>query len=133
MLKFLEHGARIDRRDGKGLKPFQYASRSDNVAINAEFLSRGADVNEKYAPESHNTIWTNNHSVVHDKLKLYLDHGADVNAIDGRGDSVLHDLAECGHDDNLKCLELVVERGGNVNILNRLGRNFSFFLFQKLI
>jgi ankyrin repeat protein len=133
VLKFLQHGARIDLPDWKGLKPFQYASRSDNVAINAEFLSRGADVNEKYAPESRNTIWTNYHSVVYDKVKLYLDHGAEVNAIDGRGDSVLHDLAECGQADNRKCLELVIERGGDVNILNSLGKSslfcFIFFFF----
>jgi hypothetical protein len=68
VLKFMQHGADLNYRDPNGLKPFQYASRSNNVDINREFLTRGADVNEKCSPESNNTIWTNNHSVVYEKV-----------------------------------------------------------------
>jgi ankyrin repeat protein len=113
---FLKNGADLNCQDSKNYKPFHYASASDDIKVNMVFLARGAGVNERFPDRDPQTIWTENHSNVYEKVKLYLDHGAEINAKGKYGDTVLNKLCSTCRD--IKCIELLVERGADLNIRN---------------
>jgi ankyrin repeat protein len=81
-------------------------------------------VNEKYAKNSSETIWTKNHSCDYNKLRLFLEHGAQVNAKDSSGNTVLHKLVKLS---NVESVKFLVEKGADVNARNNDGQTPLFF------
>lgn len=123
--KFIQLGVDINYKDEKtGLKPFHYASKSDFLDVNAEFLKNGANVNERFSKNESDTVWTRNHSCDYNKLKLYIEHGAKLNAKDSKGNSVLHHLVD---QSNVESVKFLVEKGADVNIKNAQGQTPLFF------
>ena len=106
------------------LTAFHYASQSDDPQVLKEFLSRGADPNQKYDDGYQRTIWVANHSNNPDKLKLFLEHGANINECDQNGNTVLHSLARFG--ENIECTKLLIEKGVDVNQANKYGQTPIF-------
>ncbi len=84
-------------------------------------------MNEKYTKNSSETIWTNNHSHDYNKLKLFIEHGAHVNAKDSKGNTVLHNLVELS---NIESVKFLVEKGADVNVKNNEGQT-PLFLAAK--
>ena len=54
-----------------------------------------------------------------EKIKSYIEQGADVNVRDKSGGTPLHSVAEKGHKETA---ELLIEKGGDVNAKDALGR-----------
>ena len=122
---FLENKAEFTYVDRvTNLTAFHYASQSDDPQVLNEFLSRGADPNQKYDDGYTRTIWVANHSNNPDKLKLFLEHGANISECDQNGNTVLHSLARFG--DNIQCAKLLIEKGADVNQANKYGQTPIF-------
>jgi ankyrin repeat protein len=85
-------------------------------------------VNDKLGKNSQNTIWTTNNSLNYEKLKLYLDYGAKINAKDDQGNTVLHNLVSSSHVANVKYL---VDKGADVNIKNSDGQTVLHLAAQQ--
>lgn len=78
-------------------------------------LAEGADVNQMHGTllPLHCACMTGDDYYV----KLFLDHGAEVNAVDGYGRAAIHYAAEQDED----CLTLLLESGADPNALNTNG------------
>ncbi|MDR1367074.1 MAG: ankyrin repeat domain-containing protein [Puniceicoccales bacterium] len=59
-------------------------------------------------------------------IKLLVDHGANINAQDNDGNTVLHLMHP-----NLKLLEVLIELGADVNLPNHVGKTPLDLLFQR--
>lgn len=98
----------------------------------AWFLSKGADANAVTLGEGVPVL----HLAVADrcrpeKMRLLLDAGASPNALDamdGRGVAAIHLAAQ--HQD-LRCLELLVQRGADISILDNHGRSAYFYAVDR--
>jgi ankyrin repeat protein len=116
MAAFFENGADFNFKDSEGLNTFQYASRSEDIDVNREFLKRNADVNDILP--SGRSIWNQNFGFISEKIKLFLDHGAIVNTANDFGETVLHQLVQIDTEESLKSIQVLIERGADVNLKN---------------
>jgi ankyrin repeat protein len=96
-----------------------------------EILEKDSDIINKlnqrigllYTPLHKSARWA--HA---DILKLLLNHGASVNAVDKGGDTPLHKAARWGHDG---ILQLLLNHGAEVNAVNKEGYTpLHYAIFQ---
>jgi ankyrin repeat protein len=113
----LAHGAEVDAKDKSGNTPIHFAIKNGHGKLIDLLLSKGAIISKDdnllpYEEASLNAVWSNHADV----LKVLLDHGADVNAADRWGWSLLHYATWEGNADMTKML---LEKGANPNNVER--------------
>jgi ankyrin repeat protein len=113
-----------------GATPFLLAAQAFDVPLMQLLVERGADptitTKDKSSAlmaaaglgydEGRHTAWTEAHSFA--AVKLVLDLGADVNAIDDNGNTALHGAAFTGANSVVK---LLVEKGARLDVKDKLG------------
>jgi ankyrin repeat protein len=113
-----------------GATPFLLAAQAVDVPLMQLLVERGADpkiaTKDKSTAlmaaaglgydEGRHTAWTEAHSLA--AVKLALDLGADVNAIDDNGNTALHGAAFTGAN---SVVRLLVERGARLDVKDKLG------------
>jgi ankyrin repeat protein len=113
-----------------GATPFLLAAQAVDVPLMQLLVERGADptitTKDKSTAlmaaaglgydEGRHTAWTEAHSFA--AVKLVLDLGADVNAIDDNGNTALHGAAFTGANSVVK---LLVEKGARLDVKDKLG------------
>lgn len=113
----LAHGAEVDAKDKSGNTPIHFAVKNGHVKLINLLLSKGAIISkdDNLLPDLDallETAWSNQADV----LKVFLDYGADVNAADHWGWSLLHYTSGGGNADMTKML---LEKGANPNAVER--------------
>jgi len=113
-----------------GATPFLLASHAVDVPLMKLLIERGADpkitTKDKSTAlmaaaglgydEGRHTAWTEAHSL--SAVKLVLDLGADVNAVDDNGNTALHGAAFTGAN---SVVRLLVEKGARLDVKDKLG------------
>jgi ankyrin repeat protein len=113
----LAHGAEVDAKDKSGNTPIHFAVKNGHVKLIDLLLSKGAIISkdDNLLPDEEASLqasWSNHADV----LKVLLDYGADVNAADRWGWSLLHYTTWEGNADMTKML---LEKGANPNTVER--------------
>lgn len=122
--EFLENGADINYVNKKNeLTIFHYAARSENIEILKEFLKRGANPNATYNSEYKQVIWLN-HGNSFEKVKIFLEYGANISETNGNGENILHLLAE--YHNRIELAEFLISKGADFNKKNINGRTPLF-------
>lgn len=119
----VDRGAQVDRTD-HGVTPLGRAAQRGNAQLMAVLLECGADARAcDTTPESPILGDQPLHFVATreclEGAKALLDHGADPNAKNGKGETPLH--CACGMFGNLPMAQLLVERGADLGIANNEG------------
>jgi len=115
----LAHGAKVDAKDKSGNTPVHFAAENGRSKLIDLLIDKGAIISEDdnlLADEGASlyAVWSNQADV----LKVLLDHGADVNAADRWGWSLLHYAAYDGD-----MTKMLLDKGANPNIVEReMGR-----------
>jgi uncharacterized protein len=136
----LSHGANVNARLAKGptstflnltgATPFLLAAHYVDAPLMQVLLAAGADprisTNDNTPPltaaaglgfdEGRHTAWREAASLA--AVKMVLDTGADVNAIDNNGNTALHGAALTGAN---SVVRLLVEKGARLDVQNKLG------------
>ena len=126
----LAHGAQVDAKDKSGNTPIHFAVKYGHVKLIDLLRAKGAIISkdDKLLPDlqaSLEAAWSNHADV----LKVLLDYGADVNAEDHWGWSLLHYTTYAGNADMTKML---LEKGANPNIVERTeGRTPLHYAAQR--
>jgi ankyrin repeat protein len=134
------HGADMNVRLEKGVKdlgrftttgstPFLLAARASDVPLLKLFIELGADTKLANADDctpllaaagvgalenGDETAGTEEEAI--ETVRILLDHGADVNAVDENGETAMHGAA---YQSRARLVQLLAERGADVNIWNR--------------
>jgi ankyrin repeat protein len=113
----LAYGAEVDVKDKSGNTPIHFAAENGHSKLIDLLIAKGAVISKDdklLADEeaSFTAVWRNQVDV----LKVFLDRGADVNAADRWGWSLLHYTTWEGNTDTTKML---LEKGANPNIVER--------------
>ena len=113
----LAHGAEIDTKDKNGNTPIHFAIKNGHVKLIDFLLSKGAIISkdDNLLPDegaSLQAAWNNRADV----LKVLLDYGANVNAEDHWGWSLLHYTT---WEDNADTTKMLLEKGANPNTVER--------------
>jgi uncharacterized protein len=142
--KLVKAGANVNARQTKeprdgnrnqqnriGATPFLLAAKSDDVPLMRTLLELGADPSIK---TNNNTtplmvaagvgIWApgenpGTHEEALAAVKLILDLGADVNAVDDNGDTALHGAVYRGGA--VSVLQVLADRGARLDVVNKKG------------
>jgi len=126
----LTRGQNVTFLNLTGATPFLLAAQAVDVSLMKLLAEHGADpkitTKDKSTAlmaaaglgydEGRHTAWTEAHSLA--AVKLALDLGADVNAIDDNGNTALHGAAFTGANSVVK---LLVERGARLDVKDKLG------------
>jgi len=111
----LEYGADVNLKDASGRTPLHYAESTDAVRL---LLNSGADVD----------VSANGSTVLHSAarnsnalaIKLQLDSGADINAVDAHGNTPLHSVLNplCCNPPNPEAIAMLLQHGADPNSMN---------------
>jgi ankyrin repeat protein len=138
--QLISHGADINARLENGTKdrgrftttgssPFLLAARASDVVLMRLLLELGADpklanadnctpllaaVGVGALDNGEDTAGTEDEAI--ETVRMLLDQGADVNAVDDNGETVMHGAA---YQNRSRLAQLLVERGADLNIWNR--------------
>jgi len=138
--KLVGHGADLNARQEKGTKergrftttgstPFVLASRASDVPLMRLLVELGADTKLANADnctpllaatgvgalgDGDESAGTEEEAIA--AVKMLLDEGADVNAVDDNGETAMHGAA---YQSRSKLVQLLAERGADVNVWNR--------------
>jgi len=120
----LEQGAVVDARDDKDSTPLHVASQCGNAEAAIVLLAHGADIhvrNKKDQTPQHLLLamWSNklpDDDI--DTIRVFLEPGADVDAVDDSHSTLLHRASYNGH---VEAAQLLLERGANTNARNKQG------------
>lgn len=114
----LNAGIDVDARTLQGVPLLSVATRSENVEMIEELLSRGADINAVSLDRGYSAVmdavWRKNYEIT----KLLLSKGAEVNTMSSDGQSIL--VLAVGNG-NSKIVELLLEYGANPDIKDSMG------------
>ncbi len=105
VILLLRNGADIHARDQEDRTALHVASANESVHLARLLLQYGSDVRSRTRGGEHITAKKHNEPVV----RLLLEHGVEVNAIDSQGRSALHRLAEGGEYCEGACSERIPE------------------------
>ena len=114
-LDLLESGAYVNCTYSDGDTPLHLASRYGTQEICSALLSSGAcldEVNHAACTALHAAVMGNAGA---DLVRLLIERGAQIDAIDGSGETPLHYAARNGRID---LCELLVSKGANINIIS---------------
>ena len=115
--ELLQRGASLQAKDYRGFSAIHFAARAGRTKTVLYMLDRDMSlrdaVGQGYTP-LHLAAWGGI-----EKARLFLEKGADTNAVDNNGCTPLHCAAESCSSEVL--LELFIERGANVNAADNNG------------
>ena len=122
----LNHGAKATSETKFGVTALhavangKYEHQKDGVYVAQLLLDRGVDANvqDKYQRTPLHIASTYGKLEI---IRLLLEHGAAVNAVDNKGDIPLHKVPQGRHNpqDGVHVTQLLLDHGGNVNALNK--------------
>ena len=119
----LEHGADVNAMDDTYIPPLSYAVRAGDVEIVDLMARHSGKLNEQHAWGS---SLTEAASMGRTKMMRYLlDHGADVNATNGAGETALMDTVRYARQPD--CVRLLLERHSHVNAKDRSGKTALWY------
>jgi ankyrin repeat protein len=141
----LSKKAEIDPIDHWGRTPLMYAAELGNDKIVELLLSKGADINKKenskegetalhYASmrEGKYDVGGEDQDEIDKKYwktrVLLLSHGADVNAINGLGETPLYAAIRTETKRDLDYVKLLLSKGAKVNIKNKFGHSPLYYV-----
>lgn len=129
----LEHGkSDLGRFTYTGSTPFLLAAQASDLALVSLLIDLGADRDIPNADgttpllaacgvgalgDGDESAGTEEEAIA--TVKFLLEHGADINAVDHNGETVIHGAA---YQSQAELLKLLVERGANVDVWNRENR-----------
>jgi len=130
----LEHGAVVDARDNKDSTPLHVASQCGNAKVARILLEHGADThvrNKEDQTPQHllSAVLRNTSPYDIDTIQFFLDHGADVDAVDDNHSTLLH---RASYDGIVKVAQLLLEHGANTNARNNEGQTPLHRVLVKL-
>lgn len=127
----LDHNAQVDTADFQGFTPLHCVSRGDHASEEAGIcvarlmLERGADVNaqtkERYCTPLHVASYCGKL----ESTRLLIDHGAQVDAVDDKGNTPLHYVSRGIYDSEdagVGIARLLLEHGADVNAKTNSGQ-----------
>jgi ankyrin repeat protein len=127
----LAHGAEVNAKDKSGNTPIHFAVKNGHCKLIDLLQAKGAITSKDDKPDeeaSFQALGRNERNDAHD-LELLLDYGADVNAADRWGWSLLHYTVWPSNADMTKVL---LEKGANPNIVERTqGRTPLHYAAQR--
>lgn len=111
----LKHKAQVNTRNLHGLTPLHLAA--GNVEIVRLLINQGADVKVE------SNFGTTPFHMCHDKetAALFLQHGADINALDAKGETLLFNAIRLALKYRKSFTQFLIENGAAINIKNREG------------
>ena len=131
----IEHGAGVDAKNNKDQTALMYASQLLNAENVQTLIVHGASILETdsngqtpliYATKSHGVFAT--WSRVEAMITLLLDSGADINARDNYGATVL--MHSANHHYNESVVRVLLNRGATVNEIDKKGRTALWYSVQ---
>ena len=118
----LKKGANVNSTDSYGYSPLQVAASCKKVELSCieQLLQKGADVNYKSKSNGFTSLHYATSSGSVDVVKLLLDKGADINALDNKGTTPLMLAVK---NNSLPIAKLLLERGADVNLRDKHKKN----------
>jgi ankyrin repeat protein len=69
--------------------------------------------------------------VNYDCIKMLIDHGADVNAVNNSGNTVLHAAFKTFGELNYDCIKILIDHGADVNAVDNSGNTVLHAAFKS--
>ena len=132
----LEHGAVLDARNNEDSTPLHVASQCGNAWVARLLLEHGADIHvwnkTDQTPQHILLAMCSNRPPDDDidTIQFFVDPSADVDAVDNYHLTLLHRASYWG---NIKFVQLLLERGANLNTRNKVGQTPLHHLLVGLV
>src|ERR1700730_3455665 len=111
----VKEGAGVNVRDAEGATPLMYAAAVGSIDAMNRLLAAGADVNARNALGSSALTWATKDLA---KVRLLLDHGADVNVTSIPGRTPL--LVATMNNRSAAVVKLLIARGADAHAADKL-------------
>jgi ankyrin repeat protein len=108
----IKAGANVKAANRFGMTPLAVACTSGNAAIIEQLLQAGEDANAVFTQGGDTALMTAARAGKVDAIRVLLNHGADVNKANARGQTPLMWAVA---DKNAAAAKLLIEKGANVN------------------
>ncbi|MCJ1264014.1 hypothetical protein MMC22_003885 [Lobaria immixta] len=108
----LTRGADINARGGDYGYPIIAATYESNIQVVEMLVKHGVDVNVRGAEDNTPVLVLAGYGLPKETMELLLDHGAEIDATDDRGNTALISTASSG---DMEGLELLLKRGANIH------------------
>jgi ankyrin repeat protein len=110
-------GAALDARNEAGATPLHRAASLGNIEIMSILIAHGAKVKDDIGV-IHRGLFTD-YSRRNEVVEFLASHGAPLNTLDEKGQTVLHKAANYGWED---IVAILIAHGADVNMLNARGQ-----------
>ena len=131
----IKDGINVDTLGEYNSTPLHYACREGNLEVVNLLLKHGADVNKQ---NTYSTIYpvfdainsTNNQKNYFLIIQSLIERGANINATDSFGNTLLYHAVE---KENIKLIELLIQLGCDINHVSRHDKDtvLHYAYFQK--